>query len=204
MARFDEDGSLNLSTLFDTPLCPAAIVCMGTGINGSVGMEASTIMHEFGHCLNLQHGGFESWNNFKPNYISCMNYLYQLGGLDDDGTPDYSHGDRPPLDERALDERVGVGPVSDHINWLILKGRSQPWIPRRSDIRSTDNSNAIDWDGDGEISAAPVRVDFNADGWYDVLRDFDDWSEVRRPQGGTSWVGLNARSVGWKSGDDNP
>jgi hypothetical protein len=204
MARFDEDGTINLSALFYSPLCPAAVVCMGTGINGSKALEASTIMHEFGHCLNLQHGGFESGNNFKPNYLSCMNYLYQFGGLDDDGTPDYSHGGRPALDERALDEQLGVGPVNDHTNWLIRKGRSLPSILNRSVIRSAGAPFAIDWDGDDQISAAPVAVDFNGDGWFTVLRDFDDWSEVRRPRGGTYWVGINARVEGWTVSDDKP
>ena len=50
-------------------------------------------------------GGFESFNNFKPNYTSSMNYLFQFGGLDADGDPDYSHGTNPTLDERRLDER---------------------------------------------------------------------------------------------------
>ena len=54
-------------------------------------------MHEYGHCLNLQHGGFESYNNFKPNYTSSMNYLFQFAGLDGDGDPDYSQGTNPTL-----------------------------------------------------------------------------------------------------------
>lgn len=204
MVRMNEDGTVNEDRLFYTPLCPAAIVSMDSGINGSLSLEASAIMHEFGHCLNLQHGGFESYVNLKPNYLSCMNYLYEFGGLGDDGTPDYSHGGRAPLDERAMDELAGVGPVSDHVNWLIRKGRSQPSIPRRDDVRSAVTPLAIDWNGDGRISAVPVAVDFNGDGRYTVLRDFDDWSEVRRPQGGTSWVGVNAGVEGWSSGDDQP
>src|SRR5262249_28967589 len=104
MVRINEDGTVNENNLFDTPLCPAAIISMGTGINGSMPLEASAVMHEFGHCLNLQHGGFESFVNFKPNYVSCMNYLYEFGGVGDDGTPDYSRGERAPLEERALDE----------------------------------------------------------------------------------------------------
>jgi hypothetical protein len=49
--------------------------------NKLINYQAGTIMHEFGHNLGLQHGGFESTNNYKPNYYSVMNYLYQLNGL---------------------------------------------------------------------------------------------------------------------------
>jgi hypothetical protein len=202
MVRFNEDGTINQVSFFNSPLCPAAIISMGTAINGSLQMEAGTLMHEFGHCLNLQHGGFESWNNFKPNYPSSMNYLFQFGGLDPAGAPDYSHGSLPDLDERWLDETVGVGPVNERVSWLIRRGRSQPVIPRREDVRSDLFPNAIDWDGDGRISATPAHVDFNGDGWYVVLRDNDDWAEVRRPLGGLRWIGLNAGVSGWLSASD--
>ena len=36
------------------------------------------LMHEFGHNLNLQHGG-NTGVNCKPNYISVMNYDLQFG-----------------------------------------------------------------------------------------------------------------------------
>jgi len=37
-------------------------------------------MHELGHNLGLKHGGAEA-SNFKPNYISVMNYAYNLNGI---------------------------------------------------------------------------------------------------------------------------
>jgi hypothetical protein len=40
--------------------------------------DAGTIMHEFGHTLNLRHGGADGTNG-KPNYISVMNYDHQFG-----------------------------------------------------------------------------------------------------------------------------
>jgi hypothetical protein len=204
MVRFNEDGSANQTELFYTRLCPGAIVCMGTGINGSVQMEAGTIMHEFGHCLNLQHGGFESYNNFKPNYLSCMNYFFQFTGLDATGAPDYSHGDRATLDEEALDERLGIGPVNDYVYAVICRGRNNPYIGRREDVRCPDYPDAIDWDRDGKIATRPVQVDFNADGWFGPLTDFDDWAEVRRPAGGTLWIGVNAGVQDWTSADAKP
>jgi uncharacterized repeat protein (TIGR01451 family) len=40
--------------------------------------DAGSIMHELGHTLNLDHGGFEA-RNYKPNYVSVMNYDHQFG-----------------------------------------------------------------------------------------------------------------------------
>lgn len=41
-------------------------------------------MHELGHTLGLYHGGDEAVN-FKPNYISIMNYLYVNIGFGQNG-----------------------------------------------------------------------------------------------------------------------
>ena len=35
-------------------------------------------MHELGHNLGLEHGGRDD-GNYKPNYLSVMNYLYEGG-----------------------------------------------------------------------------------------------------------------------------
>ncbi len=48
--------------------------------NQLINYQAATIMHELGHTLGLRHGGDED-ANYKPNYYSIMNYLYQLDGL---------------------------------------------------------------------------------------------------------------------------
>jgi hypothetical protein len=59
--------------------------------NNLINKQASTVMHELGHTLNLRHGGFEN-TNYKPNHVSIMNYMYQLTGLPLVG--DASEGDR--------------------------------------------------------------------------------------------------------------
>ncbi|MGZ2749684.1 hypothetical protein [Burkholderia stagnalis] len=51
-----------------------------------VNYQAATLMHELGHSLGLGHGGDELMVNNKPNYLSIMNYLYQLSGVPTDGT----------------------------------------------------------------------------------------------------------------------
>ena len=61
------------------------IVSTGAYFDGGtqLGIEtlASTILHEIGHNLGLKHGADDACVNKKPNYISAMNYAYQLVGI---------------------------------------------------------------------------------------------------------------------------
>ena len=69
-----------------------------------------TFMHELGHTLGLFHGGNDTIN-FKPNYLSVMNYIYQ--GLAPDGEDhyflDYSGSLLSTLNEASLIESAGAG-----------------------------------------------------------------------------------------------
>lgn len=121
---------------------------------------ANTIVHEVGHNLGLLHGGFESCNG-KPSYSSLMNYRYQFAGVDAQCTgngsassANFSSGGRMPLDENAIDERVGVC-----------------------------GSPAVDWNGNGVVEpvvAFDLNPSYNADcgSPMRVLDDFDDWSNL--------------------------
>ncbi|MEN8216978.1 MAG: Calx-beta domain-containing protein [Pseudomonadota bacterium] len=126
-----------------------SLYCAGNDKNVS-----HTIMHELGHNLYLRHGGFEN-TNYKPNYNSVMNYKYQFPGVDKNCTPpgdgilDYSIGDRINLDETALDENEG-----------------------------TCGSPAWDWNGNGTIESSVAYDINNADGFYSLLKDSDDWSNI--------------------------
>lgn len=122
---------------------------------------ARTIVHELGHNLGLDHGGFEACNG-KPNYNSLMNYRYQFAGLDalcraaGDGNSDgYSSGNRAPIDEARLDELQGVC--------------GQP---------------SIDWNGNGSVESG-IAFDINpgfgdscGDRALSLVEDFDDWSNI--------------------------
>jgi uncharacterized repeat protein (TIGR01451 family) len=129
--------------------------CWGSDANGfSVGsraQQAGTLMHEFGHDLGLGHGGGDGVNR-KPNYLSVMNYAFQVCSVPADpggalpGGCDYSPIDLPDLDETSLDECAGVG--------------------------GGLGFGAMDWDGDmaleGVINCMPpnsmnVSIDINGD-----------------------------------------
>ncbi len=98
---------------------------------GTLKVQTGTLMHELGHTLTLTHGGtyYQPGSsvpnyevNCKPNFISVMNYFFQVRGFVDgtvSGTPpanqfDYSGQMLSPLNETALDESAGVGTDESH------------------------------------------------------------------------------------------
>jgi hypothetical protein len=154
-----------------------------------INIQASTIMHELGHNLGLEHGGNES-TNYKPNYWSIMNYLYQMNGLDaaptastafqrwrllrGDGAPgqcslsnspcgspsqfimDFSDGSSSNLNEAALLEANNIG-------------------------RGTTGGSYADWNLSGTLNVGTIARDLNGDSTNNVLRDYNDWANLKFP-----------------------
>jgi len=122
---------------------------------------ARTILHEVGHNLGLDHGGFEACNG-KPNYNSLMNYRYQFNGLDatcsaagDGRSEGYSIGNRLAIDEASVDEVQGVC--------------GQP---------------SIDWNRNGAVESG-LALDLNpgqeascGGAALSRIEDFDDWGNI--------------------------
>ena len=89
---------------------------------GSDHMQAATLMHELGHNLGLLHGEVKTQDaptvivpepNCKPNYLSTMNYLFQLRGLvDADGVTrvDFASPVTAQLNETNLGQEVWAVP----------------------------------------------------------------------------------------------
>ena len=86
---------------------------------GTVQVQQGTLLHELGHTFSLTHGGtyytdplnpsLPSYDaNCKSNYVSVMNYLFQVRGFPDGGF-DYSGQTLPQLSETALNETTGIG-----------------------------------------------------------------------------------------------
>jgi hypothetical protein len=144
---------------------------------GSRGDQAGTFMHEFGHTLNLRHGGGDNINR-KPNYLSVMNYRlgWQAcavpasagGGGAFPGGCTFSTTVLPQtvagsLNEASLDECLGIdngagffGPI----NWDIVAA-----ISGVTNCVPPNNVN--------------VQADINnAGGNAQILSGFDDWSSI--------------------------
>jgi PKD repeat protein len=142
---------------------------------GSIGFnpiqEASFFMHELGHNLGLHHGGGEDIQ-FKPNYISIMNYRFDyIGTLKGSGgrAIDYSRRALDTLNETNLDETVGINDPDGHLTtwnfWSHVDGG-----PHNPCIDNPDEFNrlfypakALDWNCNGVADTAPVSVDINSD-----------------------------------------
>jgi hypothetical protein len=117
-----------------------------------------TFMHELGHNLGLHHGGgFDSNGTaedvgveYKPNYLSVMNYNYQFVGipqLNGHSRLDYSEqvlptGGTTPgaLDENNLDETAGLG--SGDPNGAFF------YTDAQCNFRIGATNGPVDWDGD--------------------------------------------------------
>ena len=141
-------------------------------------------MHELGHNLGLDHGGFEA-RNCKPNYVSVMNYNMQNGipqdtiagqDTDADGVPDnriidYSPprfpGGRgiaplPTLDENGADALNGNG-----LDETVILDPSDPenmtvFIDAMGATQTSALDAPIDWNGDGVPDDTGVTANVNS------------------------------------------
>jgi hypothetical protein len=96
---------------------------------GSPFMQGSTTMHEWGHTFELTHTGtpvIPREPNCKPNYLSVMNYLFQLRGLPDtNGIPrmDFSREVNKAINEFSLVEDA-LGSNLYRTGWYAPKSAS--------------------------------------------------------------------------------
>lgn len=164
---------------------------------GTVNEQAGTFMHELGHNLGLPHHGGGDPQNYKPNYLSVMNYSFQIDGLiidGKDGHLDYSRFDSiPSLDEHHLDETVGLNggsAISSYGTRYYCKP-SDTW--RQERVRNANGS--IDWDCSGSADGTDVEANINrtaTNPTLSTLTGYDDWPKLVYDGGS---IGLNSESA---------
>jgi hypothetical protein len=158
------------------------IVALGsfTSQVGTQAEQAGTFMHELGHDLGLKHGGGDDVNK-KPNYLSVMNYMFQMTGVRKNGgygVFDYSGAALPTLIEGSLDESAGIGSGDD------VAGYGTHWF-YNGVLKMTDSPESIDWNDNGSIETS-ASVDLNDDGLvvpFIVLTGHDDWANLNFKSG---------------------
>jgi len=158
---------------------------------GNTQQQAGTFMHELGHALGLQHGGVDD-DLYKPNYLSVMNYAFQLDGIPINGAPgnvDYSRF-AVNASETALSETGGLSP-----DRALAKYATYYFCEHDSSLaRSADSIvGGIDWNCDGTLESS-VATDINADGNRTLLVGFNDWQHIRLGAGSPS-AGISPRTV---------
>jgi hypothetical protein len=156
--------------------------------------ESGTFMHELGHNLGLRHGGGDHVN-YKPNYLSVMNYSRQVNNQHIKDRPlDYSRSQLLTLNEDNLREADGImDPLRD--DQIISPGDQTVYGPPRafpppplpplySNPTVVPASGPIDWNGDGDTDNDGVSVDINNFGPGTV-------HEPNKPGDGKELIGYN-------------
>ncbi|MBD1557717.1 hypothetical protein HC752_12315 [Vibrio sp. S9_S30] len=170
-----------------------------TNRNNLVNTQAATLMHEFGHNLGLKHGGNEVLN-FKPNYHSTMNYMYQLNGLSTLGViegdryyhSNYSeelantHCRDTPQSYPTTPRGLHLGPFASPEDFKIdySNGLGQPLD--ESNLDETKGlghpvTDGVDFNCDGDTKDTGLSLDItNADSEQQktILNDFNDWEAI--------------------------
>ncbi len=157
------------------------VVTLGCWPNkvGTTMEQAGTFMHELGHNLGLRHGGGDDVN-YKPNFLSIMNYFFQMKGLYKNnkwGLLNYSQFTIKDLDETSLNEKNGLDAVGGD---GALRGYgTRAYGPDGTVKDIARASKLIDWDRDGNKKESSVSVDINHDGSKNVLTGMkNDWSSI--------------------------
>lgn len=160
-----------------------------------INYQAGTIMHELGHNLGLQHGGNEATNE-KPNYLSVMNYLYQLNGVPSDPSGQsmaeriyYNLNNRGKATPGRAANTYGVcdvldGPCGSRFVIDYSNGSSTPLNESALNEaklvgRGANNGAFADWNANAIVDGN-VSSDTNNDGQTQTaLSDYDDWGKIQ-------------------------
>lgn len=175
------------------------IVSLGGWTNdvGSESEQAGTFMHELGHNFGFKHGGVDHFN-YKPNFVSIMNYFFQTRGLrfaGQDGLFDYSRVRLNDLDENALNETSGVEPFTGGLPGTY--GTKYWCKPAGASIEQlvNDATAPIDWNCDGSHDASVAsdinRFNGSAPALSILKGGNHEWDEIKLSGGAIGALGLD-------------
>lgn len=165
-------------------------VASANGLNLLINLQASTLMHELGHNLGLQHGGNES-ANYKPNHYSIMNYMYQFAGLS--ATPfTLNAAERyflaNGLKGKTYCNLVENSPCTSTFRISYSDGASaelhENSLMEAANIgRGSGGGAYADWNDDRAFNSGAYSRNLNPqDGTgVTVLKDYDEWSNLMLP-----------------------
>jgi uncharacterized repeat protein (TIGR01451 family) len=147
-----------------------------TGQTGTTLQQAGTFMHEFGHDMGLGHGGGDGLN-FKPNYMSVMNYRFQTTGRVPGNIIDYSRSVlQPLLVETSLSEPAGIGDGTFNTFWTCPNGTTGTAVgnlPINWDCKPPPDT-ATDLNVTGDINGDRVCLGSGADNTLETQPAGDD------------------------------
>lgn len=146
------------------------------------------MMHEFGHNLGLRHGGNEN-KNYKPNYVSIMNYMYQLdcigptsgAGIADRFFRNLYGGAKYPESGLVDNARTTACKID------FSNGNSSNLDENNLDENAGMGRSAglVDWNDSGTTQTAlsfnlnPISILGDGDSTKTALQDHDDWSNLQ-------------------------
>jgi hypothetical protein len=169
------DGGCSSGQAFNIPN-DTFIVTVGPkcGWNATDDTNVGTFIHELGHNIGLKHGGTDNLN-YKPNYLSVMNYSFQLGGvLRSDGTKYWGYSNVQPtsINEARPDETVGLGSLG--------AGYRTSWKCPNGSTRTTAGAanQPIDWNCDGDTADTTTAADINGDKTTSILIAQNNWANI--------------------------
>jgi len=203
------DGTSGSSGLAEKPGNDSLMTLGGWGLhkgtvaatNALINFQAGTVMHEFGHNLNLGHGGNED-ENYKPNYVSTMNYLYQLDGLSTIGD---NEGDRYYSNKGGTCSNTPLtNPYNGDPQDFIID-YSHGVASNLEEVTGIDEANGLGHTGSVPVdyncnnSSSDTLTDFNVNPSYsttkDTVTDHNDWAVINiifaRTNSGNAGVSRN-------------
>ncbi|MFM2344941.1 MAG: hypothetical protein RLZZ210_1553 [Pseudomonadota bacterium] len=146
--------------------------------------QAGAFMHEIGHNFGLLHGGNDNIV-YKPNYVSVMNYLYQLRGVTTDFVSDMA-ADR--FYNWSGTKNVNLCTLNNspcNENFVVdysyggLATIDENAIVEANNLTGSKNGGYADWNNDGAKNTSTYYKDLNKDSSLTELKDFNDWANLK-------------------------